>query len=70
MGGKNPSKLVPVYCCRANVLFVLNLTHGSGIVQFVSVQNREISVTALSICRIRYHQSQIKLSKQRVYAAI
>jgi len=41
---------------------VLNLTHASGGVQVVSVQIREISVTALSICRIRYHD--LKLSCQ------
>ena len=44
------------------MLFVLNLTHVSGIVQVVTVQNRDISVTALSICDIQYHD--LKLSYQ------
>ena len=41
---------------------MVNLTHASGGVQVVSVQIREISVTALSICPIRYHD--LKLSCQ------
>ena len=41
---------------------MVNLTHASGGVQVVSVQIREISVTVLSICRIRYHD--LKLSSQ------
>ena len=49
---------------------MVNLTHASGVVQVVSVQIREIYPSALSICRTPYHQSQIKLSKYRVYAAI
>ena len=42
---------------------MVNLTHASGIVQVVYVQNREIFVTALAICGMQYPESQIKFVK-------
>jgi len=62
MGGKTV-KLIPVYCCRANVLFVVNLTHASGVVQVVSVQIREI-YPGPPYRSVAYTTTNLKLSCQ------
>ena len=40
MGGKTAQNYYRLQFCRANVLFVLNLTHDNDIVQFSTVHSR------------------------------
>lgn len=74
MGGKNRQNRF-VYCCRANVYFVLNLTHVHHIVQFVCVQNCEIPPAALWICetsnpdlKLNYQSTEFRLTFNRLFA--
>lgn len=66
MGGI-ASKLCRLQFCRANVLFVVNLTHESHVVQFLSAHKAR-NTTAPS-CPWN-GTLQIKLSKHTVYGTI